>query len=599
MSSQPGFNLKMADGNDDAYSIRKMDKSIIKMFLKYLKPQKSTLLLAFIAVIFVAATNIAGPYLSRIAIDDYIANKNFAGLTSILLIYIVIYAVFWLTSFWSSYLSRKIGQRVVANIRKDLFSNVVSQSMDFFNKNKTGEIMSRLTNDVDTLAEFVSSGVVNFASDLLTLLLIVVVMFSMNVKLAAIVLVVIPIMFFGTNILGSHMRKAYSSVRTKVAKLNAGVEENLSGIKVVKSMSQQKENVSSFEKLNKENMNANKKAVLISAIFFPFMTISGTLSIALILVVGGSMVSNGLATIGLIVAFIGFTNKFFIPLRDLSQMYKIYQGAAASGERIFEYLNIQPDIQSPEHSKPLPQKVTGRIDFNDVKFQYVFNQPLINSLNLFIPAGQSTAIVGPTGAGKSTLIKLLARLYDVTSGSVSIDGVDVRDIKISELRETVMVVPQEVFLFVGTIMENIRFGKLDATDEEVILAAKSACADNFIEGLPNRYDTQVGKGGSLLSGGQRQLIAFARAILADKPILILDEATSSVDAMSESLIQQALKNLLKGRTSIIIAHRFTTLKMTSKIAVMNDGNIIGYSDHADLLKTCAVYKELYEKQWVG
>ncbi len=599
MSMQGGFMNRLMNDDEKTYRIRDIDRTVFKMFTGYLKPQVKTLLLTFLLMTIVAGVNMFVPYLSKVAIDSYIIPKNANGLHLILAAFVASYAIFWAASYWGSYLSIKLGQRVVANIRKDLFAHVTSLSLDFYSENKTGEIMSRLTNDINTLSDFISSGIVNLLSDIITLVGIVVLMLLMNVKLALVVLITIPIILVGTLLIGRHMRKAYAKVREKTGNMNAGVEENISGIRVVQAMSQESGNVQSFEKLNKENLGAHIKAVIISALFFPFMSLTGTLGTALVVLAGGIMVVNGEsgATIGVLMAFIGYTNRFFLPLRDLSQIYNVYQTAAASADRIYAYFQIKPTIKPPQTPVKLPEPVKGEIAFKDVSFEYEADRPVIKEMHVHIPGGEATAIVGPSGAGKSTMIKLMARLYDVNDGAVMIDGIDIRKIALEQLRETLMLVPQEVFLFTGTIMDNIRYSNPNATDEEVIKAAEVARADDFIRHLPKGYHTEVGEGGMLLSGGQRQLIAFARATLTNNPILILDEATSSVDAATEAQIQQALDQLVIGRTSIIIAHRFTTLRKAKQIIVLDQGQIVGYDTHERLLENCEVYKDLYEKQF--
>jgi ATP-binding cassette subfamily B protein len=416
-----------------------------------------------------------------------------------------------------------------------------------------------------------------------------------------VVLITIPIIFTGTLLIGKHMRKAYSSVREKVGKLNSGVEDNISGIRVVQAISQESGNIRTFEKLNKDNLAAHIKAVLVSAIFFPFMSMTGTLGTALVVLAGGLMIINGEsgATIGLVMAFMGYANRFFMPLRDLSQIYSVYQNAAASAERIHVLFNEKPKISSPSEPSHLPVPLQGRIAVRDVSFAYNPSQPVLEHVDAIFEAGKTTAVVGPTGAGKSTLIKLIARLYDVDSGSISIDETDIRSVALPELRQTIMLVPQDVFLFDGNILDNIRYGDPTANDETIIAAAVNACADPFIRTLPEGYQTQVGEGGVRLSGGQRQLIAFARAVLADRPILILDEATSSVDAATEQLMQQALERLLPGRTAIIVAHRFTTLRRAERILVLDQGQKAGFDSHENLLERCPLYQALYEKQWLG
>lgn len=599
MSMNSGFMSRMMNEGDKAYRLRDLHRGVFKMFMGYLKPQIKTLMLALVFMTIVAAVNMFVPYLSKVAIDEMIIPGNVSGLHLILTGFAGAYAVFWVASYWGRYLSVKLGQRVVASIRKDLFQHVISLSMDFYTERKTGEIMSRLTNDINTLSDFISSGIVNLLSDIITLVGIIVVMFLLNVQLAWIVLITIPVIFVGTLLIGRQMRKAYKKVREKTGELNAGVEENISGIRVVQAMSQETDNMKSFEKLNKENLYAQIKAVVISALFFPFMSLTGTLGTALVILAGGIMVVNGEsgATIGVLMAFIAYTNRFFLPLRDLSQIYNVYQQAAASADRIYEYFQIKPTITSPKKPVMLSRPVQGEIGFHQVHFQYEANQPVIKNMSVTIPSGETTAIVGPSGAGKSTMIKLMARLYDVDDGKVTIDGVDIRKINMQQLREIMMLVPQDVFLFTGTILENIRYSNPNATDDQVIQAAKTARADDFIRQLPKGYQTEVGEGGILLSGGQRQLIAFARATLTASPILILDEATSSVDAATEAQMQQALDQLVMGRTSVIIAHRFTTLRKAKRIIVVDQGQIVGYDTHERLLEHCEVYKQLYEKQY--
>ncbi len=595
---QQGMMAGMNQQETETKKLKDIDKQVFRLFFAALRPYKNTLRLAMGAAMLVAAANIAAPALTAWAIDGFIIPKNAPGLTLVLLGYLLVYGVYWAASYISSYLTIKIGQNLVADVRKKLFHHISTLSMDYFSKSKTGDIVSRLSGDVNTLAEFVSSGLVNLAGDIATLVGIITVMFVLHPGLAAVVVITVPLILLGTSLLGRHMRKAYSDVRQITANLNAGVEDNLSGIRVVQASSRQSDNARTFEKLNRETMKANTKAILITALFFPFMSISGALGTALVVMSGSMMIAAGSATVGLLTAFLGYTNRFFIPLRDLSQIYNTYQTAAASSERIQQTLDIRPTVLPPK--TPIDLSASGNLDveFRDVSFAYEPKRKVIDSMNLIIPAGQTIAIVGPTGAGKSTVVKLLSRLYDVDAGAVTIGGVDVRDIGFGDLREAVMVVPQEVFLFAGTIMENIRYGKIEATDEQVKAAAKKACTNTFIEKLPNGYETQVGEGGAMLSGGQRQLIAFARAVLADRPILILDEATSSVDAATEDLIKEALDNLIKGRTTLMIAHRFTTLQKAQRTVVMESGQIVGFDTHENLMKTCTLYRELYEKQRV-
>jgi ATP-binding cassette subfamily B protein len=575
------------------------DHKAIRMMISYAGRYKWQLILALVFMTVVALTNMAAPYLAKIAIDNYIVKKDLSGLNIVLLAYVAVYAIFWGASYAGSYISHKMGHQMIADIRHDLYAHIVDLQISFFNSSRTGETMSRLTGDVNNLAELITSGVTNLLSDFLTVVGVAIIMFMMNAKLAAIVLLIIPLIFFGVMYIGRFMRKAYGSIREVSGKMNAGVEENLAGIRIVKAMSQESENKNKFEKLNMDAFKAQIKAAGATALIFPFMSFTSAISTALTILFGGLMIINGesAVTVGVIMAFISYTNRFFVPLRDISQVYGVYQNAAASAERIYEYFQIPIKIKSPKQPIKLNAPLKGEISFEQVNFAYQESQNILEGFDLKLPEGQITAIVGPTGAGKSTLIRLIPRLYDINSGAIRIDGIDVRDMEIQDIRKNVMLVPQEVFLFDDTIRENIRYGRLEASDTDVKQAAIIACADNFIRKLPQGYDTQVGEDGGHLSGGQRQLIAFTRAVLADRPILILDEATSSVDASTEVMIQKALDNLMKERTVLIIAHRFTTLRRAQKVLVLDNGKIAGYGTHDELLNNCSLYQELYNRQW--
>lgn len=583
----------------EAGKLRHTDHQAIRRVIRYAWKYKWLLLPALLLMTLVALANMAAPYLAKIAIDQHIVSGDLPGLYRVLLAYIAVYAVFWAASYGGSYLSHVVGHRMIADIRRDLYTHVVHLPASFFTSSRTGETMSRLTGDVNNLADLMTSGVTNLLSDFLTVIGVAVIMFVMNAQLAAIVLLIIPIIFLGVLYIGRFMRKAYGSIREVSGKMNAGVEENLAGIRVVKAMSQEAENKNSFDKLNMETFKAQIKAAGATALIFPFMSFTSAISTALTVLFGGLMIIRGesAVTVGVIMAFISYTNRFFIPLRDISQVYGVYQNAAASAERIDRYFRLSNVITSPENPVRLEDPLKGEITFEQVSFAYDRQIPVLDGFDLRLPSGQITAIVGPTGAGKSTLIRLVARLYDTSGGTVRIDGIDVRDMTLRDLRDNVMMVTQEVFLFDDSIRENIRYGRLDASDTEVEAAADLAGADVFIRKLPQGYDTPVGEDGGHLSGGQRQLIAFARAVLADRPILILDEATSSVDAATEVMIQQALDRLIRGRTVLIVAHRFTTLRLAHRILVLDQGKIAGYGTHEALLERNELYQQLYSRQW--
>jgi ATP-binding cassette subfamily B protein len=421
-------------------------------------------------------------------------------------------------------------------------------------------------------------------------------MMFLNFRLALISFLTIPLIFLAIFFLGKRMRKAYKGVREKLAELNADVEESISGIRIVQALNREAINTGKFKRLSWENLKANLKAVSYFALLFPTMTLSRVFGESLVLMYGGWQVVNDVISLGVIIAFLSYVRRFFGPLADLSQVYNTYQSAGASLDRIYEYISIQPSIREQEKSIKPDNEFKGEINFEEVSFGYDEQQTIINGFNLHIDPGEVFALVGATGAGKTTIVNLLTRLYDVVQGSILIDGVDLRQIPFKELRKLIAVVPQNVFLFDTSVKENIRYGAPKAKDEEVEMAAKRVHSHDFITNLPDGYETEVGEGGVRLSGGQRQLISFARALIADPKILILDEAISSVDAYTEVLIQKALEELLKDRTAIIIAHRFSTLRRADRIGVLRNGSLIGIGRHEELMQSNSIYRELFQKQ---
>ncbi len=594
-SGGAGFHGRLSS-EVEHYRLKNLDKDVQKMIKGYLRPHKYRILLAIASMLAVSAVNVIAPYLVKIAIDNYIIPGNTRGLLWILFGYAGLYGVFWLASYWSSLLSAIVGQSIVAAIRRDLYEHLMILSLDFYQERKSGDILSRLVNDVNQLSDLVARGFVGAVSDSVTMAATIVFIFILNWKMALVSLSVIPLIFVGTSVFGRLMRNTSREVRQRAGDLSAGVEQNIAGMRVVQSMAGQKSTVARLDKLSKEAYTASVKAVVVSALFFPFVSASGMMSSALVLWAGAAMVVQGSLTPGMLIAFMNYVSKFFVPLRDLSQLYGLYQNAAASAERIHEYLKVEPSVKEPALPVKIEKDVKGNIEFVNVAFGYSQEKRIFSGLNLKISGGQSTAIVGPSGAGKSTVAKLLARLYDVDDGSVTIDGIDVRDISNRDLRSLIGFVPQEVVLFPGTIAENIAFGKPSASLEDIAEAARRCSLDHVVRSLKNGYDTQVGERGVRLSGGQRQLVSFARALLMNRPILILDEATSSVDAMTEGLIQSAMDELAKGRATLIIAHRLSTVRKASSILVLDQGQVIGRGTHETLLKTIPLYKELWDKQ---
>ncbi len=548
------------------------EKNNFKFLLQYLRPYLGKLLLALLAMLVATLTTLAGPYLTKIAIDNYILAGDMAGLNLVFILMIILYAIYWLASYWQTYLSGLIGQNIVASIREDLYHHLQKLSLDFYKKRVTGDIMSRLTHDVNALSDLVSAGFIRLLNDLLTFFGIVFIMLYLNIRLALISFIVVPFILWATTILGKRLKNAYREVREKLAELNSDVEENISGIRLVQALNREAVNIGKFKKLSWKNFEANLKAVAYFALLFPTVTLSRVLGEALVLVYGGLAVINGSLTLGILVAFLGYVRRFFAPLSNLSNLYNTYQSAAAALKRIIEYLAIEPNVKEADNPVQLQGKIKGEIVFAGVNFSYD-QQPVIKSLDLKIGSGEVLALVGKSGVGKTTIINLLTRLYDIDQGKILIDGIDIRKLSFKTLRKIIAVVPQDVYLFDISIKDNIRFGKANASDQEVEKVSRQVNAHNFISNLPNGYNTIVGEGGVKLSGGQRQLISFARALIADPQILILDEATSSIDPYTELLIQKALTELLKDRTAIMIAHKSITLKKADRIMTLEGGRV--------------------------
>ncbi len=595
MSIRGGFMTRM-QGQEAAFRFSALDRAALAMLWSYMRGYKGRLALALAATLTVTATTLAMPYLTKVAVDTTIAQGDVRGLTLIALLYLALNGIYWLAIYWQGYLSAWVGQHVVHAIRRDLYAQVLRQPVAFHEQERVGQVSSRLTHDVNALAEVASSGALNLVNDLLTLVGIVLIMALLDLRLTLVTLASIPLVMLSMGYLGRHMRRAYQQVQQALAEVNAGVEQGVSGMRVVQSLSRESFTVEQFESLSLRNMRANLRVALLFAAVFPTMTVTNMLGVALVLGYGGALVVQGETTVGVLLAFLGYVYRFFGPLRELSLVYNTFQAGAASLDRIADYMARRPTVAEPAQPGRPARGFRGGISFRGVTFGYGYG-PVLHDVDLAVQAGETIALVGPTGAGKSTLARLLARLYDVGEGVVSIDGVDLRRIPSADLRQLVTLVPQEVFLFADTVRENIRYGDLQASDQEVEAAARRAQAHDFITTLPRGYDSQVGELGVTLSGGQRQLVAFARALLADPKILVLDEATANVDAYTEARIQEAMDEIRCGRTTLIIAHRFSTLRKADRIVVLENGRIVGQGSHEDLIASNLTYQRLYQREW--
>jgi ATP-binding cassette subfamily B protein len=599
MTFRGGLMGRLQGGEETDYRLSDLNREALRLLWRATRPYMGRLAVAGLAMLAVTATTLAMPYLSKLAVDRYIAPGDVRGLSFIALAYVAINGVYWLGSYWQGYLSGWVGQHVVYAIRRDLYAHVMRQSVSFHERERVGQIVSRLTNDVNALSEIVSGGALNLVNDVLTLVGIVAVMLWLNVPLALLTMLTVPIVMVSMGYLGNQMRQAHRRVQQELAAVNTGVEQGVAGMRVVQSLARESFTIEQFESLSLRNMRANLRVSLLFSAVFPTMSITNMMGTALVLGYGGTLVSQEAITLGTLLAFLGYVTRFFAPLRELSLVYNSFQAAAASLDRISEYCQRVPDVAEPEHPQQPEGGYRGEVVYEGIRFGYGAAEPVLDGVDLHIQAGQTVALVGPTGAGKSTMARLLARLYDVEEGRITIDGIDMRDIASHDLRRVVTLVPQEVFLFADSIRENIRYGNPSADDAQVIEAAQRAQAHAFISRLPQGYDTAVGEYGSMLSGGQKQLIAFARALLADPRILILDEATANVDAHTESLIQQAMDEIRRDRTTVIIAHRFSTLRKADLVVVLEQGRVVGSGSHEALLVDSEVYQRLYMRDWDG
>ena len=612
------------------------DSRLMKRLLRYLRPYRWQVIVALIAIILKAGADVLGPYLTKVAIDRYLANRTeshslldrflssqpLVGIAQISAIYIGLLLISFLLEFTQTYIMQWVGQKVMFDLRAQIFRHLQRLHVSFFDRNPVGRLVTRVTSDVDALNEMFTAGVVSIFEDIFVLLGILAIMLNMSWRLALITFAVLPLIFYATTLFRKAVRESYRRIRIAIAKINSYLQEHVTGIVVLQLFNREQKSYERFEKINRTHMDAFKDAILAHAIYYPIVEVLSAIAIACVVWFGGNQVIRNAVSLGVLVAFMQYAQRFFRPIQDLSEKYNILQSAMASSERIFKLLDTQAEIVSP--AVPQVPDGPGRIEFDHVWFAYrtlaqaaeeaarkgeklktaaaaVHTEDefdwVLRDVSFTIDPGDTVAFVGHTGAGKTTIISLLLRFYDVQKGAIRIDGVDIREMDLAELRRRYGVVLQDPFLFSGTVADNIRLGSHWITDSSIENAAEQVNVADFIRSLPGGFGEEVKERGSTLSTGQKQLISFARALAHNPKILILDEATSSVDTETEFRVRDALTRMVEGRTSIMIAHRLSTVQRANKIIVMHKGKVREIGSHQQLLSNRGIYWKLYQLQY--
>ena len=586
----PAFITQSEEIMDKVY-----DPRVVRGLLQFVKPYLARMIVSLVFMIIVTAASVSGPYFVKLAIDNGIVTKDPVALRNIVLTFFVVSVVQLVVNFFRVRIMSRVGQYILYDVRTAMFDHLQKLSLSFYNRYSVGRVITRVINDVGTLREFITWAVLAIVRNLLSIIGILIAMVSLNFRLSLLTFAVIPFMVLATIAFRQRARKNYRKVRAAVSWTNSVLAENVNGVRVVQAFSRQVWNYNNFKNyVNRYFYETSLDAAKVASVFTPVVDILGAIATALVVYVGGTAVLGESITPGVLIAFVLYVDRFFDPIRDLSHRFDTLQSTMAGGERILELLNTEVEVKDEPDAHEMPP-ITGAVRFDNVSFHYSDDPTLVlDHINLDVSPGETVALVGETGAGKTTIVKLLTRFHDPTDGSLRVDGVDLREVTQSSLRKQMGMVLQDPFLFNGTVKENILFGRLDASEEDVIRAAQAVGAHDFIVGLREGYETSVEEGGILLSVGQRQLISFARALLADPRILILDEATSSVDIQTEQVIQKALTQLLKGRTSFVIAHRLSTITNADRIVVIHGGKIIEQGRHSELLALKGRYFELYK-----
>lgn len=570
--------------------------SQFKRLIAYMKPYKLKVALTIVLMITSSGMALLNPYLMSIAIDKMIGNKNLLGLGFIALALLGTNTVTAVTYHYRVKIMSTVGQCVLRSMRRDLFEHLQKLSFNFYDNRPAGKILVRVINDVNSLGDLLTNGVINVMVEIFVLIFTIVAMLLIHTQLALITLSTVPIMAIVIISLKNHIRKAWQSVRRKTSNLNGYLHESITGMKVTQSFTREKETRNVYDEVAGDIFTTWMHAIKLNNAFWPAIIFISAIGTSLIFFFGLRFVNMGTVTVGIVVAFLSYLGNFWGPITNLSNFYNSVLTAMASTERIFEIMDQKPDIKDSGAAVELPT-IQGGVEFKDVSFYYDIEKPVLNHVSFSVEAGKTIALVGPTGAGKTTVVNLLSRFYDVIDGEITIDGYNVKDVTLDSLRKQLGIMPQDSFIFSGTIRDNIRYGRLDATDEEIVAAAKAVKAHDFIIDTEKGYDTEVNERGSRLSQGQKQLLALARAMLSDPRVLILDEATSSIDTKTELLVQAGMETLLRGRTSFVIAHRLSTIQKADTIMVINGGGVAEKGSHQELMQKKGMYYDLVMAQY--
>jgi ATP-binding cassette subfamily B protein/subfamily B ATP-binding cassette protein MsbA len=583
---------------DEQYA-KGYDPRVVRQLMNFIRPYRQRILVALVLMLTGSAAAVAGPYLVKVALDSGIAQDSLPTLRNTILLYLLVILIQWAVTYLRLNIMARVGQSIIYDLRRRLFGHLQELSLSFFSHFSVGRVITRVINDVGVLREFVTWAMLAVARDFFTLAAIMVAMLAMNLRLSLLTFAIIPLMALVTIAFRRRARENYRLVRAGISWVNSVLAENINGVRVVQAFARQTTNLRHFrDVVNDNNLKVNLSAARLSSVFFPAIDLLGTLATALVVWVGGAAVLGESITPGVLVAFVLYIDRFFNPIRDLSRRYDTFQSTMAGGERIINLLETPKEVEDAQGARQLPT-LRGEVRFENVSFHYPDDErPVLENIDLHVQPGQTVALVGRTGAGKTTFVKLLARFHDPVEGRVLVDGFDLRKVQQASLRSQMGIVLQDPFLFSGSVRENIAFGHLESEDEAIESAAKAVGADPFIQNLRFGLDTAVEEGGVILSMGQRQLISFARALLADPRILILDEATSSVDTQTEAQIQRALERLLEGRTAFVIAHRLSTVISADLIVVLEDGHIVEQGSHSELLAKRGPYFRLYSMRFV-